>query len=172
MGRSYAFEEEPGSEKLVMGTRFGRRMLQLMARFTPEKLVSATIAAQGALTEEQLAERVEQIMADDDKERFTLDLALAANHSGPRRAGYQNDARQFPAIESLQLERITAPCLIVHGTADSDVAPDYGSFAAARIPGADLVELAGGTHLALFVHPDAPQVQERAMRLFRDAAES
>ncbi len=170
VSRRYEFASVPGSEKLVMGTGVGRRMLQLMARFTPERLVTATVAAEGDLTKEQLAERVEQIIADPDKERFTLDLALAANHSGPRKAGYENDSRQFGRIESLELERISAPCLVVHGTADSDVAPEYSRFAAEQIPGVELVELAGGTHLALFVHPEAPAVQQRAMQLFRDAA--
>lgn len=142
-----------------------------MARHTPEKLVGATIAAEGDLTKDQLAERVEQIMADPAKEQFTIDLALAANHSGPRRAGFENDMEQFGRIESLELERITAPTLIVQGTADSDVDPEYSGFAAEQIDGAELVELATGTHLAFWVHPDSEPVRRRALELYRTAAD-
>lgn len=170
VSRRYVFEGETGAEKLIMDTGFGRRMLQLMAKHTPEKLVSATLASEGDLTKEQAADRVAQIMADPDKERFTIDLALAANHSGPRKAGFDNDIAQFAAIESLELDRIEVPCLIVQGTADSDVAPEYSGFAAEQIPGAGLVELSTGTHLAFWVHPDSAPVRQRAIDLFRSAA--
>lgn len=170
VSRRYVFEGDVGAEKLVMGTGFGRRMLELMARHTPEKLVSATIASEGHLTKEQVAQRVAQIMADPEKEKFTLDLALAANHSGPRKAGFENDIRHFADIESLELERITRPCLLVQGTADSDVDPEYSRFAASQIPGAEFVELSGGTHLAFWVHPDAEPVRRRAVDLFRGAS--
>ena len=143
VSRRYVFEGEKGADKLIMDTGFGRRMLQLMAKHAPEKLVSATIASEGHLTKEQVAERVAQIMADPDKEEFTLDLAKAANHSGPRRDGFENDMRQFAAIESLELDRIGVPCLVVQGEADSDVDPEYSRYAAATIAGAELGHPAG-----------------------------
>lgn len=170
VSRRYVFEGDSAGDRLIMGTGLGRRMLQLMAKHTPEKLVGATIASEGELTKDQVAERVEQIMADPDKESFTIDLALAANHSGPRRAGFENDLAQFAQIDSLELERIDRPCLIVQGTADSDVLPEYSGFAAERIDGADLVELSTGTHLAFWVHPDSGPVRQRAVALYRTAA--
>jgi pimeloyl-ACP methyl ester carboxylesterase len=171
VSRRYVFEADKGADKLITDTGLGRRMLQLMARHMPAKLVSATIASEGDLTSDQVKERVEQIMADPEKERFTLDLALAANHSGPRKAGFDNDMRQFALIESLELDRVGVPCLIVQGTADSDVDPEYSGFAARQIPGADLVELATGTHLAFWVHPDSAPVRQRAVELFHRAAD-
>jgi len=169
----YLFEGEPVAERLVMGTGLGRWMLALMAEHMPERLISATVAAEGDLTEEQVAERTGQIMADPERTRFTLDVAVSANRSGPRKAGFDNDLRQFAAITSLELERITAPCLIVQGSADTDVIPEYSRFAAERIPGAELVELPDGTHLAFFVHPDAPPVRQRALELLaREAGRS
>lgn len=169
----YVFEGEPVAERLVMGTGLGRWMLKLMAEHTPERLISATVAAEGDLTKEQVAERTVQIMADPERTRFTLDVAVSANRSGPRKAGFDNDLRQFAAITSLELERITAPCLIVQGSADTDVVPEHSRFAAERIPGAELAELPDGTHLAFFVHPDAPPVRQRAIELFaREAGRS
>lgn len=170
VSRRYVFAGEKGADKLIMDTGFGRRMLQLMARHTPQKLVEATIASEGDLTKEQLAERVAHVMADPEREQFTLDLALAANHTGPRKAGFDNDMAQIGAIESLELDRIGLPCLLVQGTADTDVLPEYSGFAAEQIPGAELVELATGTHLAFWVHPESAPVRQRAIELFRSAA--
>jgi len=170
VSRRYVYAGESGAEKLIMGTGFGRSVLHLMAKYTPEKLVSATIASEGDLTKEQIRQRVAQIMADPEKEKFTLDLALAANHSGPRKAGFDNDIRQFGEIDSLELDRIKAPCLLVQGTADADVDPEYSRFAAARIPGVELVELDTGTHLAFWVHPDSGPARNRAADLFRSSA--
>ena len=170
VSRRYVFTGEKGAEKMIMQTGLGRRMLQLMARYTPDKLVEATIASEGDLTEDELAARVAHIVADPDKQQFTLDIAVAANHSGPRKAGFENDMAQFAAIESLELDRIDRPCLIVQGTADSDVRPEYSGFAAEQIPGSELVKLAAGTHLAFWVHPDSGPVRERAIERFRATA--
>lgn len=170
VSRRYVFAGEQGAEKMIMETGLGRRMLQLMARFTPEKLVEATIASEGDLTKDELAARVAHIVADPEKEQFTLDIAVAANHSGPRKVGFENDMAQFAAIESLELDRIDRPCLIVQGTADSDVLPEYSGFAAEQIPGSELVELSTGTHLAFWVHPDSAGVRQRAIERFRAAA--
>ena len=170
VSRRYVFEGDKGADKLIMDTGLGRRMLELMARHMPEKLVSATIASEGDLTADELKARVAQIVDDPDKKQFTIDLALAANHSGPRKAGFDNDIARFAAIESLELDRIGVRCLIVQGTADSDVLPEYSGFAAEQIPGAELVELSTGTHLAFWVHPDSAPVRQRAVELFRSAA--
>ena len=55
----------------------------------------------------------------------------------------------------MRFERIAAPALIIHGDADTDVAPAHSDRAAAAIPEAQRLSLARGTHLALFVHPEA-----------------
>ena len=85
--------------------------------------------------------------------------------------GYRNDLAQFADITSLELERITAPTLVVQGTADSDLPPAQSTFAAETIPGAELLTLDTGTHLALFTHPDAAATQARVVDfLLRRAA--
>jgi pimeloyl-ACP methyl ester carboxylesterase len=52
---------------------------------------------------------------------------------------------------------------VVHGTADSDVPYEHGSFAASQIPGAELLTLDTGTHLAFYTHPDSDDAQRRAI---------
>jgi pimeloyl-ACP methyl ester carboxylesterase len=58
-------------------------------------------------------------------------------------------ARSYP------LERIAVPVLVVHGTRDPAVPfAQHGKVLAARIPGAELVALEGGEHVAIFTHRD------------------
>jgi pimeloyl-ACP methyl ester carboxylesterase len=58
-------------------------------------------------------------------------------------------ARSYP------LERIGVPALVVHGTKDPSVPfAQHGKVLAERIPGAELVALEGGEHVAIFTHRD------------------
>jgi pimeloyl-ACP methyl ester carboxylesterase len=66
---------------------------------------------------------------------------------------------QLAEITTLELEKITAPTLVVQGTADGDLPPSQGYYAARTIPGAELLSLDTGTHLALYTHPDAAAAQ-------------
>lgn len=70
-----------------------------------------------------------------------------------RLAGTDNDIALTRATK-YALERITAPCLLVHGTADQVVSFEHAEFAAKRIRGAELLPIAGGEHVAIFTHRD------------------
>ena len=109
-------------------------------------------------------------MADPDKLQFVLDLGPTASTTSERRAGYDNDLAQFEAIDSLELEQITVPTLIVQGSADTDLPPEDSAYAAATIPGARSITLDGGSHLALYTHPDAAAAQQQVIDFFLEPA--
>lgn len=67
-----------------------------------------------------------------------------------RGAGRRNDLEQFAALDDRPPAGITAPTLIVHGTADRIVLFAHAEAAAAAIPGARLVPIPGGGHSTLF----------------------
>jgi pimeloyl-ACP methyl ester carboxylesterase len=165
VSKAYPRPHESVAERLMFTTRAGNWLLRAMAAHAPKQLIAATLDAEGSLSKEQLAQRVEEVFADEEKRRFVLELdATVRRHEG-REAGYDNDIAQFEAIGSLELERIQAPCLIVQGAADTDVPPDYSDLAVATIPNAELLTLADGTHLAFYTHPDAAAAQARALAL-------
>jgi pimeloyl-ACP methyl ester carboxylesterase len=149
--------------RLMFTTGPGRWLMRVLAAHQPRQYVAGTLSGEGDLTEEQLAQRVEEVMADPVKRDFVLALGPTASQDRSRRDGYRNDLEQFAAITTLELEKITAPTLVVQGTADSDLPPAHSTFAAATIPGAELVTLDTGTHLALFTHPDAAATQARVV---------
>jgi pimeloyl-ACP methyl ester carboxylesterase len=54
----------------------------------------------------------------------------------------------YADMPPMPLEEITAPTLIVHGTADGDVPPDDATYAASKIAGSELYWVENGVHVA------------------------
>jgi pimeloyl-ACP methyl ester carboxylesterase len=168
-GVSQRFQPDKASvdERLMMDTRAGNWLLRFLAAHAPKSTVSSTIAAEGELSRKELRERTKAVVGDDRQVELVLAMARAAGDRAHRGAGIDNDLARFAAIDSLELERIAAPTLIVGGDADSDVPPGHSDQAAATIPGTEHVVLERGTHLALWIHPDAGAVRDRAAALLR-----
>ena len=150
-------------DRLLFNTRAGNKLLSYVAAKQPQQFVAGVLAAEGTLSRPLLKERVAHVMANPGKLDFVVGLGLTAEQTAERRIGYDNDVREFAAITSLELDRIAAPTLVVHGTADSDVPYEHGTFAASQIPGAELLTLDTGTHLAFYTHPDSDEAQRRAI---------
>ena len=150
-------------DRLLLQTRPGNRLLSYLAAKQPEQFVSGVLSSEGSLSKPLLRQRVAHVMAHPVKRDFVVGLGLTAEQTAERRIGYDNDIREFDAITTLELERISAPTLVIHGTADSDVPYSHGEFAAAQIPGAELLSLDTGTHLAFYTHPDSDEAQRRAI---------
>lgn len=168
-GVSQRFAPDAASvdERLMLDTRAGNWLLRFLASHAPKTTVSSTIGAEGDLTHAELRARTKAVLGDDRQVELVLAMARAAADHAHRARGIDNDLARFAAIDSLELERIATPTLIVCGDADTDVPPDHSHHAAATIPRADHLVLERGTHLALWVHPDAAAAQARAVALLR-----
>lgn len=163
VSQAYEAPHQDLATRLMFTTAPGQWLLRLIAAHQPEQYVRAELDSEGDLTKEQLDRRVEEVLADPAKRDLALALGPTAVPDAHRRAGYRNDLDQFAAITSLELEKITAPTLVLQGTADSDLPPAQSTFAADTIPGAELLTLDTGTHLALYTHPDAAGAQARVV---------
>ncbi len=96
----------------------------------------------------------ESIMDQPEK----LEVLRAILFSFPmdrRRAGFDNDMRNFPHIPVLPVERIKAPTLAVHGAADTVVPISHSRFLADNVPGARLLTIDGGGHLCVVTHKES-----------------
>ncbi|HYG69576.1 MAG TPA: alpha/beta hydrolase [Anaeromyxobacteraceae bacterium] len=69
-----------------------------------------------------------------------------------RMPGTENDVAVTRREHAFALERIVAPTLVVHGTIDTAAPFAQGEEMASRIPGAELVAIDGGEHVAIFTH--------------------
>jgi pimeloyl-ACP methyl ester carboxylesterase len=168
VSKAYDSYHPDAASRLIMNTRPGNWMLAQMAVRAPKSLISSTLGSEGDYSKEDLKTLTEHVFADERKRRFVLDLDATVGLGGhDRRAGMDNDLAQYGAIESLELERVAAPALLVQGDVDTDVPPEHSAFAAAAIPGAELVTMPGGSHLAFFTGPGSDEVQARAIECLR-----
>jgi pimeloyl-ACP methyl ester carboxylesterase len=79
-------------------------------------------------------------------------LSSTSDRMALRLPGTLNDVAVSRAW-TCALERIAVPVLVVHGTEDRAVPFErHGKVLAERIPGAELVALRGGDHVAIFTH--------------------
>lgn len=157
---SHAYTFEGTSESLLMAGKAGRWIMQQLVHHAPKTVVQSLAKEEGDLDKHQLKALVDHIWNDDAKRAFVLSLAELV--TGPERhAGLANDQAQFPGIGDLGLHTIAAPTLLVHGTADGDVAPEQSDHAQAEVPGAELLAVADGTHVAAWTDPTSDAIQAR-----------
>jgi pimeloyl-ACP methyl ester carboxylesterase len=167
VSQSYEPLDEDLETRLMLKTTPGNWVLRTLAAHAPKTTISATLGAEGDLSREELKALTAEAFADERERDVVLTMAGVVGDYAGRRTGIDNDWAQFGAIDSLELERIVAPTLIVNGDADSDVPPAHSDFAAATIPGAERVVMERGTHLCLWVHPEAEATQTRAIEVLR-----
>ncbi|MCL5743644.1 MAG: alpha/beta hydrolase [Acidobacteria bacterium] len=96
-----------------------------------------------------------EMLRDPGMRAAFLSLADTFVPFSPRRAGLLNDGEQIGLYPDAAPAGIECPALILHGTADDVVPYEHATSAAAAIPGAELVPLPGGGHLAGVFQPGA-----------------
>jgi pimeloyl-ACP methyl ester carboxylesterase len=154
-------------ERLVMKTAAGNWLLRFLTAHVPHQVVSATLRAEGDLSKEELKELVAEMFDDERRRELVLNMAGVVGDYPVRRAGIENDWMQLGRITTLELERIETPTLVVNGSADADVPPEHSGYAATAIPDAERLIMDRGTHLCLFVHPEAEAAQARVVEKLR-----
>jgi len=114
---------------------------------------------------------LERTFADPEVRPFFTEFLLHSFDRMPERvAGTVNDVAVTRTAE-FPLERITVPTLVVHGTRDRLVPFEkHGKALAERIPGAELVTVEGGEHVAIFTHRE--MVRPRVVEFLRRHAPS
>jgi pimeloyl-ACP methyl ester carboxylesterase len=93
-------------------------------------------------------------LADPEAGPLLAELTLSTlDRAWQRLDGTDNDIAITRSTE-YELERIAAPALVVHGTSDPVASFAHGQALARRIPGAELLAVEGGEHVAIFTHRD------------------
>jgi len=97
----------------------------------------------------QRARLVDGVLSDPVQHALFNQLSDSTVPLGARLPGLRNDLLQITGLAALPFERVRAPTLVIHGTADKAVPFDHAQLAAARIPGAAFCELKGADHLLM-----------------------
>lgn len=72
-----------------------------------------------------------------------------------RSAGLINDIDWASKFDRLPIEHVSAPTLVIHGTADRIVPFVHGEWVAQTVPGATFLPIEGGRHLCFFTHAES-----------------
>ncbi|HEY3269384.1 MAG TPA: alpha/beta hydrolase [Armatimonadota bacterium] len=99
---------------------------------------------------------------------FTELLMSTCDRMAERMPGTENDIAVTRTTD-YPLEEVAVPALVIHGTADR-LAPfsPHATALSSRIPGAELLALEGGEHVAIFTH--LQEVRPRVARFLRERA--
>lgn len=160
----------PASDAFLFGTTLGNWTVRLLARLAPKQLVGGALAGEGSLRGQDLETLTTGVMADPAQREAILDVAKTMSWNGPRRVGWDNDVANYGAIDTLELDRIQVPVLLIHGSADTDALPEYSHTAHEALPNSTLVMMDNGTHLAFYAHPDVALIQQQARTWITDHA--
>lgn len=156
------------AQRFMFGTGIGERLIALLSKRAPEQVVEGALEGEGSVRGEALRILTEHVMANPEQRQLILDTALTMNIAGRRKAGWENDVVNFARIDSLDLDRVRCPVLLVHGDADTDAVPEHSHSAHAALPNSTLVIMEQGTHLSFYAHPEAADVQKQASKWFSD----
>lgn len=151
------------SSRIFQTTRIGDWLMKKLVSHQPLQVIQGAVSDESSLSGDEFDEHVKYIDSDETKKQFVLDMALTASQVGKRKAGWDNDLVQFAKSADPGWDSITAPTLLVQGSADSDVLPENSDKAHAGISGSELLTLDRGTHFAFYTHPESDAAQAKAI---------
>ncbi len=155
VSKPYTFKGGVG-DSLLAG-RLGPWLVKEMTKHAAKSLVSSTVGEEGDLSKDQLKELVGSIWDDETKRSscwsWRRRWPVARTDCTTTTSGSPSWATCRFAVAS--------PTLLVHGTADTDVPPEYSDFALEQLPNAELVPMQDGTQIAVWTDPTSEQVQPR-----------
>ena len=153
----------PLEERIFARTRLGNRILQLLIKLAPRSTARATIKTEGDLGRREINALTKRVMAEPALREMVMELAFVVADYAPRKEGVLNDWRSFAHVGDPGLERITAPCLLIHGERDAEVGIEHSEFVRDRVPTAELVLLPRGTHIGLWINAEVDRVQAQVI---------
>jgi len=150
------------TDRFMFGSRPGQWLIEFLARRAPGQVVGGALESEGSVRGDELKALTAGVLANPDQRAAVLAFSKTVGRTANRKAGWENDVRNFGRIDSLELDRVRCPVLLIHGDADTDVAIDFSYSAQQALPDSRLLVMDRGTHLAFYAHPDAADVQQQA----------
>ena len=156
-------------EIIVMSTPGQKVMGFFMNKFT-RAFLSTALAGIGYLPKDTLKPYVEHVLGTPEKLAFMKGIMDTMYPYSVRKAGNENDMKQFRTMKPLPFDKISCPTLVIHGTLDADVKFYDGVRAYEHVKGANRYWIEGGDHLAFWLSLDAKKAQAFALDFLKQHA--
>lgn len=146
--------------EMIFMSNTGVYLLNKLMNMSPKSGVQTILKQESLLNKEEIAFHTDRILSEPDKLKMVLNLFRTMQHyKAKRKQGVDNDMLQGAKQTKLPLDKITAPALVIHGTADSDVIFWQGVYAYETIPQAERYWIEKGSHLAFWLGEQANHAQ-------------
>jgi len=171
ISRQFGTELRPALRYLMKfaANDFGTYLVDWFATRFPRSTTRQTIRIESSLDRTMATALLEQAVADPAKIGFVCGLLRTMSPMSARLPGLRNDLDQFERLDSLPLEQIGCPALIIHGTHDATVPIAHGEYASRAVPHAEFMRVDGGTHL-LWIAPQSEEIRTRSIEFLKTHA--
>jgi len=149
------------AEEWIYLSKPGNWLLNYFMKHFPEASVKSFLQTESTLSRHEMGVRAKEIAGDPD--RFALlDMLFSTmmNQYDARKQGVNADLALGHIIDRLPMDNITAPSLIIEGSADGDVLPHDAEYAHNTIAHSDLLWVDTGSHIGFWTAPDAYKAQK------------
>lgn len=133
--------------------------LRLLIDYAPLHSIARLLDRQASYDRHRVREEARRIFADEETRRLALTVLERCMPASRRVAGMLNDADQLRDFANHDLELVSCPTLIIHGSSDGEVPLAHAEFAAEKIKNAQLMVVPDACHL-LCLSPDWAKVRE------------
>lgn len=104
----------------IGGDLFGF-LISLSLKYWPNKVLKSFSKVDNTFSPEKIDELTNEVSTDPDQMNWFKELVKTTIPLSARNEGLKNDIRLLSELESLPLERIEKPILVVHSKHDADV---------------------------------------------------
>lgn len=153
-------------DNTLVTSRFGKWLFSSMAKHSPKEVVKSIPKEEGSAPKDVVKVQYEYIWNNPTKKQFVLDI-MGTLAGKERKPGLKNDEKQLKLIKDLGLSKIKTPTLLVHGTVDTDVPPEYSEYAHKHIAGSQLVHVKDGNHFATWTDPTSDDLQAQIVAFLK-----
>lgn len=147
---------------------FGVWLYDILTRYWTSMSLKQMFKENVTLEPEELDEYVDEVMAIPEQVAWYKRFVRTTCPMSLRNAGLNNDLEQLGQVSFDNLDVIECPTLVVHGTADGDVAYTNAEFLASSIPNARLYSLDGVGHI-VWLGEHVPEMNSEILEFLRES---
>ncbi len=164
----YDIPETAGAiTKAIFLSDFGQKILKKVEEKRPDMYLKQLYQAEGYYTKEQMQKLIDHVLNTPSKMKFAVGFMETMFPWKDREVGTYNDIEYTKKLTHIEVEKITCPSLIVHGTHDADVKFYDGVYAYEHIPGAERYWMEQGFHLGFWLNPGAEEAQAAVLSFLK-----
>ncbi len=145
--KSYTPTCTTGLHGKLLLSETGARLMTFLIATIPEYGIRRLLERESTYDNDTIRLEARKIFDDPVRRSFALSVLNQCIPPSLRLAGHLNDCAQVADFPSDQLEKVSCPTVILHGTCDREVDFSHGLNASQRIPSAKLIPIPSACHL-------------------------